>query len=103
MRAIDWWNAAGRAAIGRAAFAEAEAHVVSALARLPAIEDIARRRREEAGIVITRAKLSIVRYGYGHDLTETLYARAGALAGYRRSKSVHPGEVRKLAPPSCPR
>lgn len=79
-RAIEWWQEAGEAAVGRAAFAEAEAHLVSALALLPAIEDAPKRKRAEARIAITRAQLSLVRYGYGHERTKTLYADADMLA-----------------------
>ena len=79
-RAVGWWHEAGQAAVGRAAFAEAEAHLENALALLPAIDDIAKRRRTKPDIAITRATLSLVRYGYGHERTESLYARAAALA-----------------------
>jgi predicted ATPase len=79
-RAIGWWHQAGQAAVGRAAFAEAEAHLDSALALLPAIDDVPNRKRAEAGIAITRSLMSLVRYGYGHERTKTLYARADALA-----------------------
>lgn len=79
-RAIDWWRDAGQAAIGRAALVEAEAHFENALALLPAIDDVATRRRKEARIAISRARLSIVRYGYGHERTEVRYAEASALA-----------------------
>jgi predicted ATPase len=79
-RAIGWWHEAGEAAIGRAAFTEAEAHLDSAQALLAAIDDAAKRRQAEAGIAITRSQLSLVRYGYGHERTKILYARADALA-----------------------
>jgi predicted ATPase len=79
-RAIAWWQEAGEAAIGRAAFAEAEAHLDSAQALLAAIDDAAKRRQAEAGIAITRSQSSLVRYGYGHERTKVLYARADALA-----------------------
>ncbi|BCH27233.1 AAA family ATPase [Mesorhizobium sp. L-8-3] len=79
-RAIGWWHEAAEAAVGRAAFAEAEAHLASALALLPALHDVPKRRRAEAAIAITHSQLSLVRYGYGHERTKTLYARADALA-----------------------
>jgi tetratricopeptide (TPR) repeat protein len=79
-RAIAWWHEAGEAAIGRAAFAEAEAHLDSAQALLAAMDDAAKRRQAEAGIAITRSQSSLVRFGYGHERTKVLYARADALA-----------------------
>lgn len=79
-RAIGWWHEAGQAAVGRAAFTEAEAHLDSALALLAAIDDAPKCRRAEAGIAITRSQLSLVRDGYGHERTKTLYAAADALA-----------------------
>jgi predicted ATPase len=79
-RAIGWWHEAGQGAVGRAAFTEAEAHLDSALALLPAIGDVPKRKRAEAGIAITRSQLSLVRDGYGHERTKTLYAAADALA-----------------------
>lgn len=50
------------------------------MALLPAINDVPKRRHAEAGIAITRAHLSLVRYGYGHERTKALYACADALA-----------------------
>ena len=79
-RAIGWWHEAAEAAIGRVAFAEAEAHLDSASAHLSAMGDDLPRRRAEATLAITRANASLVRYGYGHERTKTLYARADALA-----------------------
>jgi class 3 adenylate cyclase len=80
VRAIGLWHEAAEAAVGRASFTEAEAHLDSALALLPAIDDGGTRKRAEANIAIIRAHLSLVRYGYGHERTKALYAGADALA-----------------------
>ncbi|MFO1061942.1 MAG: adenylate/guanylate cyclase domain-containing protein [Dongiaceae bacterium] len=79
-RAIAWWREAGEAAVGRAAFEEAAAHLDAAQALLPALEDATRRKREEAVIATARAHASLVSRGYAHDETRALYARADALA-----------------------
>jgi class 3 adenylate cyclase len=79
-RAVGWWRRAGEAAVGRAAFDEAAAHLAAAQALLPALAERATRQREEAGIAITRAQASLVRHGYGHEQTKNLYAAADALA-----------------------
>ncbi len=79
-RAVGWWRAAGEAAVGRAAFEEAEAHLNAAHALLPALDDLALRRHAEAGIAVARAHASLVRNGYGHDRTRDLYAQADILA-----------------------
>jgi class 3 adenylate cyclase/tetratricopeptide (TPR) repeat protein len=79
-QAISWWQKAAEAAISRAAFEEAETHLGAALALLPAIDDVTKRKREDARIAIARAQASLVRRGYGHDRTNALYAQADALA-----------------------
>ena len=79
-RAVGWWRQAGEVAVARAAFDEAEAHLAAAQALLPALADAATRRREAAGIAVTRAQASLVQHGYGHEETKQLYAAADALA-----------------------
>jgi tetratricopeptide (TPR) repeat protein len=79
-RAVAWWRAAAEAAVGRAAFGEAETHLDAAEALLPALEDGALRRREAAGVAVARALASLVQHGYSHARTVTLYADAAALA-----------------------
>jgi predicted ATPase len=78
--AIRWWHKAGEAAVGRAAFEEAEAHLDAARALLPSIDDSARRRRAEAELAITRAQASLVRNGYADARTKAFYAEADTLA-----------------------
>jgi hypothetical protein len=79
-RALVWWREAGEVATGRAAFAEAEAHLDAAEALLPALADEGFRRREQAAIAVARATASLVRRGHGHNATRALFERASVLA-----------------------
>jgi predicted ATPase len=79
-QAVRWWRKAANAAVSRAAFEEAGAHLDAAQALLSAMDDAPRRQRDEAGVAITRAQVSLMRNGYAHERTRALYAEADRLA-----------------------
>ncbi|TVQ58816.1 MAG: hypothetical protein EA355_00960, partial [Rhodobacteraceae bacterium] len=79
-RAVAWWRAAAKAAIGRGAFDEAAAHLDAAQALTPGLPDERARRGAVAGVAAARALASLVRDGYADPRTVSLYAEAAALA-----------------------
>jgi tetratricopeptide (TPR) repeat protein len=79
-RAVVWWRAAAQAAVGRAAFGEAEAHLDAAEALVSGLPDEASCKREAAGLAVARALSSLVQHGYTDSRTVALYAQAALLA-----------------------